>query len=309
MSGPRGAAPRREDHELFDELAVGWALHALEPEEETLFAAHLPECPRCVRTVAETSEVMGALASDLPAAEPSEGLRARLRAAVEHTEQVTPGLPPLDGPADPFADEEPPAAPAVPAAPAAEAPRPPERPATGFPGYRPPGGDVPLPAPSPWRRVLPNALAAAAVAVILCLGTWNVLLATSRDEARAVAAEQAEIMEALLRPGQATIAPLSDDDGSPVATVVARTGQVQVVTHGLSVNDDEDEVYVVWGIGEGPPVALGTFDVVSTEMDLRTVGSASTGLDGYATYGISIEPGRQAPSAPTVIVATGQVTS
>ena len=35
------AGPRRHrgDHEAFDELAVGWALHALEPEDEALFAA------------------------------------------------------------------------------------------------------------------------------------------------------------------------------------------------------------------------------------------------------------------------------
>ena len=26
------------DHAAFDELAVGWALHALEPEDESLFA-------------------------------------------------------------------------------------------------------------------------------------------------------------------------------------------------------------------------------------------------------------------------------
>ena len=89
------ATPRRGDHEVFDELAVGWALHALEPEDEALFARHLPDCPRCARTVAETEEVMAAMATDLPPAEPSEDLRARLRAGVERTEQVRrpPGCP------------------------------------------------------------------------------------------------------------------------------------------------------------------------------------------------------------------------
>ena len=87
------ATPRHGDHEIFDELAVGWALHALEPEDETLFARHLADCPRCARTVAETEEVMAALATDLPPAEPSEDLRARLRASVEGTDQVR--RPPL----------------------------------------------------------------------------------------------------------------------------------------------------------------------------------------------------------------------
>ena len=67
------------EHEAFDELAVGWALHALEPEDEDAFAGHLAGCARCTRTVAETHEVMAAMATDLPVAEPSVDLRARLR--------------------------------------------------------------------------------------------------------------------------------------------------------------------------------------------------------------------------------------
>jgi hypothetical protein len=54
---------------------------------------------------------------------------------------------------------------------------------------------------------------------------------------------------------------------------------------------------------------LGTFDVVTAGTDLRTVGSTTTALDGYPAYALSLEPGRQAPSSPTDIVATGQVTS
>jgi hypothetical protein len=157
--------------------------------------------------------------------------------------------------------------------------------------------------------VLPNALVAAAVAAILALGTWNVVLSSARDEARTALAEQARMVNQLLTPGLATIAPLSGDDGAAVATVVARNGEVQVVTHGLTVNDERAQTYVVWGTAEGPPVPLGTFDVVSPQMDLRTVGSASTGLDDYTGYAISLEPGRQAPSTPTDVVASGEVTS
>ena len=78
MTGHRGDVPA-SDHEIFDELAVGWALHALEPEDEAVFAVHLPGCDRCAATVAETTELMGAMARDLPPAEPSDDLRARLR--------------------------------------------------------------------------------------------------------------------------------------------------------------------------------------------------------------------------------------
>jgi hypothetical protein len=42
---------------------------------------------------------------------------------------------------------------------------------------------------------------------------------------------------------------------------------------------------------------------------VRTVGSPATDLDGFPMYGISLEPGQEAPSAPTDVVATGEVAS
>jgi hypothetical protein len=292
MSADRGAH-RAGDHGAFDELAVGWALHALEPEDEAAFALHLPDCARCARTVAETSDVMAAMAADLPPAEPSPGLRDRLRAAVERTDQLRPederpGLEEL-------VDWD------VPAPSSSPAPPPP---ATGFPLYE--HGRLER---QVWRRVLPSALIAAAVAAILGLATWSVVLGDARDRADATAAEQSQIMNALLQPGQATIAPMADKGGHSVATVVARDGKVQVVTHGLSMNDTASSIYVVWGMRDDAPVPLGTFDVVRPQMDLRTVGSEVTGLGEYAAYAISIESGRRAPRQPSDVVANGQVTS
>lgn len=294
-------SPRHGDHETFDELAVGWALHSLEPEDESLFARHLPDCARCARTVAETSEVMAALALDLPPAEPSGELRRRLRVDVERTEQVTrPALPP-DQPTE------------VPQEPAPQPPRRTEpRPAMSRTPSRPSGRRTWPPAAltgQDWHRRLPVVLGAAAAAVILGLGAWNVVLNASREDARAVASQQSHIVHSLLTAGQATIAPLSDHDGHAVATVVARDKQLQVVTWGLSENDTGATTYVVWGMQRGSPVALGTFDVVQTGMDMRTVGSDHTGLDGFSEYAISIEHGRKAPSTPTDMVANGQVAS
>ncbi|WP_091382233.1 anti-sigma factor domain-containing protein [Geodermatophilus sp. DSM 45219] len=289
--------PRRGEHETFDELAVGWALHALEPEEEELFAVHLPTCPRCRRTVAETTDVMGALAGDLPPAEPPPGLRDRLRAAVEQTEQVPPPSAEADRVARP--------------APVADATTPPPAPqpvGTGSGAHRAPLPLGPAGPPPSWRRVLPNALVAAAVAAILALGTWNVVLSSAREEAQAAATEQAELVDALLTPGQATITPLTAD-GATVATVVARDDQVQVVTHGLSPNDAQEQTYVVWGTGPGAPTALDTFDVSSPQPALQTVGSGAAGLETYTGYAVSLEPGREAPPEPSDIVAMGEVPS
>jgi hypothetical protein len=267
------------DHGAFDALAVGWTLHSLEPEDEAVFAVHLPGCDRCAATVAETAEVMAALAADLPPAEPSEELGARLRAAVAATEQ-RPG-------------------PAVAAAPAS----------AGQEAASAAAAPVPVPRrPTGWRRAVPTGLVAAAVAAILGLGIWNVVLAQSREELRSTLAEQQEVLSALLRPGQATVAPLSDE-GTPVATVVARGGEVQIVTHGLPANDGARTSYVVWGVGGEEPVALGTFDVDGSQTALRTVGSRATGVDGFPEYAISLEPGQVPPSHPTDVVATGEVAS
>jgi hypothetical protein len=277
MTGYPGGTP---DHDTFDELAVGWALHALEPEDEALFAVHLPGCARCAATVAETTEVMGAMARDLPVAEPSEQLRTRLRAAVETTEQI-PG-------------------PVAPEVPSSWAPR---RVLDPVAGVAPSAGELPR-----WRRMLPASLVAAAVAAIVGLGLWNVFLASSQERLQETVASQEEVLEAVLNPGRATIAPLQAD-GRTVATVVARGNELQVVTSGLTVNRPDTTSYVVWGMGEGDPVALGTFDVSRSQIDVESVGSGSTDLDGFPQYGISLEPGQEAPSSPTVVVATGEVAS
>jgi hypothetical protein len=294
MSAVVGGPGRDDEHRSWDELAVGWALHALEPEDETLFTEHLTGCGRCAQTVAETTEVMAAMAGDLPQGEPSEGLRERLRAAVEETEQL---------PSAPRPTEQPVAEPPI---------------AQPEPGPRSAGSEfgnlrAPLPVRAlgsrpTWRRVLPTALVAAAVAAVLSLGAWNVVITNDRDAAQATAAEQSRMLDGLLAPGRAVIAPVAHD-GKVMATVVARDDQVQVVANGLPVNDSHDHTYVVWGMQDGLPKALGTFDVVTPDMDMRTVGSTGTGLDDYSAYGISIEPGRQAPSYPTDIVAQGEVAS
>lgn len=62
------------------ELAVGWALHALEPAEESLITAHLPECSECARIVVETEEVSASLGMSIPQEMPSPELGRRVLA-------------------------------------------------------------------------------------------------------------------------------------------------------------------------------------------------------------------------------------
>ncbi|MDQ4104163.1 MAG: hypothetical protein M3186_10790, partial [Actinomycetota bacterium] len=56
------------------ELAVGWALHALEPAEESLVAAHLPNCAECSHIATQTEDVAAALGLSVPEAIPRAGL-------------------------------------------------------------------------------------------------------------------------------------------------------------------------------------------------------------------------------------------
>jgi hypothetical protein len=290
MTPGRGA--RGGDHESYDELAVGWALHALEPEDEALFGLHLPDCARCARTLAETSEVMAALAADLPPAEPSAGLRERIRSAVGETEQVRSPVLPSVSPVAMLDDGAPPRPPAGP--PAAR----PRAPATWGPRRLRPGG---------WGGRTPQALAAGATAVVIGLGVWNVVLSTARQQAEQTAAEQQRVVDSLLTPGRVTFVPL-DSEGHRVATVVARQGRLEVVTTGLPVDEELSTTYVLWGLRRGAAVPLGTFDVIRPRLDLRTVGSDGAGPGGFSGYEISLEPGRKAPAKPTRVVARGQVT-
>ena len=84
------------DHAKFDQLAAGFALSALEPEDELAFRSHLPECDLCAEALLEHSTTMGHLAyaasSEEPPASVLEGIRAGVRAS------RTDGLRPVEAP-------------------------------------------------------------------------------------------------------------------------------------------------------------------------------------------------------------------
>jgi hypothetical protein len=150
---------------------------------------------------------------------------------------------------------------------------------------------------------------AASVAGVVGLGIWNVSLTTARDRALEAAAEQSAVVEEVLQPGAEVVARLTDGQ-NPMVTVVSTNGDLSVVSQGLSVNDDTEETYVLWGIRDGSaPEAVGMFDVARSRLDVDAVGSAATGPDGYDQYAVSLEPGRQPPAEPSAVLAIGQVTS
>ncbi|WP_051766946.1 anti-sigma factor [Saccharothrix syringae] len=78
---------RRDDRCPHEELAVGFAVHALEPDEEARLRDHLPGCERCREMVRATEEVTAAVGATVPQYDPPPRLRARLMAAIEDVPQ------------------------------------------------------------------------------------------------------------------------------------------------------------------------------------------------------------------------------
>jgi anti-sigma-K factor RskA len=66
-------------HGEFEELAAGYVLGALEPDDEHVFRRHLDGCDACEATVRELEEVSGRLAYAAPQLEPPDTVWAGIR--------------------------------------------------------------------------------------------------------------------------------------------------------------------------------------------------------------------------------------
>lgn len=84
--------PHHHGHCPHRELAVGWALHALEPTGNSLITAHLPDCTTCTHTATQTEEIAALLGLSLPHATPSAQLEQRIiRATITTRKKHHPG--------------------------------------------------------------------------------------------------------------------------------------------------------------------------------------------------------------------------
>jgi anti-sigma-K factor RskA len=81
-----------EDDQLIHELCAGYALDALDPDDERRFEAHLAGCSSCQEELARMSATAASLAHAVPPAEPSDGLRSRI---VEAARAERPNVTPL----------------------------------------------------------------------------------------------------------------------------------------------------------------------------------------------------------------------
>jgi len=282
--------PEPADHDEYAELAAGWALHALEPDDETRFADHLPDCPVCQRAVDDYSGALAELSYLAPAVEPPAGLGERIRAEVARDlETVTPlrsvSTDPETTPAQ---------------VPTVER----QRPGLGRAS---------------------RMFAAAAAVIALVLGGASVVqyqraqdaqeradryASEVKDEQRE-AARRMELIHRLAQPG-VQVSQLNQTGGGPaMAYVLIHDKKVEVLTDGMGRNNPTKEQYVLWMIGKGgDPAPMAKFDVSHASIDLASAGQLPSVEGGIDTFAVSIEPRQDGmPTIPTKVLADGRAVS
>jgi Anti-sigma-K factor rskA len=307
----------RSAHDQWDELAVGYALTALEPDEMERFIEHLVSfCSQCQQSVDDTASVGAGLASALPVpiAPPSDGLRdSVLRAAfaarpavLQTTADFERAAPATDGPRRPdIVADRAPVGPSTSVAPSAsDAP-----PASDSRAARGSGAHRVIDLSERRARRLPRSagwlVAAAAAVVAVVMSVTAVASMHSRSRTAADAANYLRAVQtAVSTSGQ--VVPLKDTSGANIASVVAHSSSVAVVALDMTPNS-KSMSYVLWGVNGKTknPIALGVFDVASDHVQTRQVGTDSRGYSGFSSFAVSREAGHTPPAKPTTIVAAG----
>lgn len=277
MSGP---APRREadadPHQGFEELAVGSALSALEPDDEARFADHVAGCARCGGAVVEHRETLAQLVYAAPSVEPPASLLEGIRAGVQAERRHRSGQP-AAAPEPHWAAG---SAPASPADPPVQL------------DQRRPRRSVEV------RRSHLLTAAAAVVALLVGLGGWNAALHREKGERDDRVQSLATAVRALESADTRTVR-LASPEGEVQAVAVVRGEQMSLVVEGLPPNSD-DTVYVLWGQSRyGDVRAIGTFDVERPDLDVLHGMRIEPGAGELTTLMVTQEQGRTAPALTT----------
>jgi anti-sigma factor RsiW len=263
------------EHADFEALAAGYALHALEPEDEQRLSAHLVTCPECARLVADTASLGAAFTDLLEPETPPPGLRERILAAAT-AEPRAPGLVVSTPPAPTGVATEP-VGPAVPTAPQS--------------------------LPGPRRRVRERiAVAVLAAAVGVGVAVPVTLAASHHNSAPA---GNAALAQWLLEPNAREVT-LKAASGSGLAKAVIASQGVYLLADRLRVNDASTSIYVLWAAdAQGQRRAVATFDVRNGAPVQLTAGKLPYSTAQIRQLAISYEPGRKAPAQPSDVVLTG----
>lgn len=261
---------RPDAHARFEELAAGHALHALEPEDEQVFVAHLAGCARCERDLVEHETTLAHLAYAPDAAEPPPALLDGIRAGVLSSGRGASF--PEAAPAPVSLDE-----------------------------IRRRRDASRMRRAGTWTGV------AAAAVLVVSLGVWNASLRQERDEQDAWSDRLASAVGQLRDPSTDTV-PLQGQDGGVVAVALVRGSDMSLVVDGLPVNGD-GTTYVLWGESRyGDRRAVGAFDVSKPGLDVLEGMQVQASVSDVTRFMVTREMGDAAPPMPTLpVLAAGDV--
>jgi len=264
------------------ELATGWALHALEPADEAVFARHLPTCSECAAEVRATEDMAVLLAADVEQLDPPAHLRDAVLSAAR-----SPQVPRQNQPVG-------------------MAPR--QHEATSAT----PSSSVGDLAARRRRRLAPRrmVLAAAAAGVLRGgggLGWAGANQLTPSSTTSVSALDEQQVISALTDPSVRKVALTEQGSATPMALLLAGPKDATVVPVNMP-NPASSSQYVLWGLPNAArPVPLGGVAREADAHGARSVAPIGTADPAsFTTFAVSIEPAGSTPTAPTTIVATGQ---
>jgi hypothetical protein len=266
------------------DLAAGFVLDALTPDEMAAVREHLAACPEAHEEIAELASALPVLAEAVPVVEPPEGLGARIRAAAEADLATRTTA----------ASARPAPATAVEAGPAT---------VTAFPSA------TERDARATRRETSAAAwlMRIAAVLAIVVLGGSTLVLRGQVQSAEAYQQSVAAVLDVAGQPGSLTAVLTAEGGGPSGLAAVSSSGELTLAMQALPATSGS-QVYEAWVIAsDGVPAPLGSFEVGGT----GTASFASTGLptEPGMVLALTLEsgPGATAPTLP--IVAAGPATA
>jgi anti-sigma-K factor RskA len=272
------------------DLAPGFVLGALEPDEMDSVRQHLAACPEAHAEVLELGSVLPALLESVELAEPPAALRGRIldaaRAGGPASSGATPTVTaPRRGATPTFV-----ATPPVLAGKSAQRPR-------WFSG-----GSL---------RPAWVAVGLAAVLAVVALGSWNLQLRSQVDGLSAYRDGVLQVLDLAAAPG-GQLAVLADPDRRTPASGIAGVGsdgRVAIVMRDLAPTAGR-QVYEVWLVGaDGTPLPIGGFAVGGGGTAAFTTTAAGTAEGVVVALTLEPGPGATTPTTPLVALGTAKPSS
>jgi anti-sigma-K factor RskA len=260
--------PMTHDEAL--DLAAGFVLGALEPDEEAAVRDHLATCPESHAEFAELGGVVPSLLADVPLVEPPAALRGRIMDAARADlalRRPTPTAAPTGPLTFPTTEER-----------------------------------------AARRTVragrLDWALRIAAVIAIVAIGAWGLGLQRQLDAARQFDQAVASVLDAAGQPGaQAVIlGPAQGKQGNGIAAV-APDGTTTLAMRDLPATSD-GQVYTTWVIVGKNPIPVADFTVDAN--GIASVRTRPAETPRGAVLAVTLEPnaGNTAPKGPVISSGT-----